>query len=233
MDAGAYLGGGGIVPCPPLWVARIAKLHRKVSKIEAWPPPPLCKLGIRFDHTKGIFGAFLLGFMLEIGLHLSEDLFFFCSSPDFGRKIGPNLSEDLFFVLHLILGEKSDQIWVKTYFFCSSPDFGRKIGPNLSEDLFFCSSPDFGRKIGPNLSKDLFFLPFTWFWAKNRTKFEWRPFFALHLILGEKSDWFRAEQFLIQTFALLIFSEVSGPPFSKSCIRYCVDANTSKFFGWH
>ena len=35
---GAYLGGGAIGPWPPLWVARIAKLHRKVSKIEAWPP---------------------------------------------------------------------------------------------------------------------------------------------------------------------------------------------------
>ena len=68
----------------PLYVARIAKLHRKVSKIEACPPPSLCKLGIRFDHTKAIFCAFRLGFR---------------------RKIGPNLSEDLFFALHLILGE--------------------------------------------------------------------------------------------------------------------------------
>ena len=32
---------------------------------------------------------------------------------------------------HLILGEKWDEIWVKT-FFCSSPDFGRKMGRNLS-----------------------------------------------------------------------------------------------------
>ena len=43
--AGAYLGRGPLGHGPPLWVARIAKLHRKVSKIEAWPP--LCKLGIR------------------------------------------------------------------------------------------------------------------------------------------------------------------------------------------
>ena len=63
------------MPSPSLWVDRIAKLHRKVSKIEAWPP--LSKLGIRFDHTKGIFCAFLLGFMLEIRPNLSEDLFFF------------------------------------------------------------------------------------------------------------------------------------------------------------
>ena len=31
-------------------------------------------------------------------------------SPDFGRKLGRNLSEDLFFALHLILGEKWDEI---------------------------------------------------------------------------------------------------------------------------
>ena len=67
---------------PLLWVARIAKLHRKVSKIEAWPP--LCKLGIRL---------------------LAGNL------SDFGRKTGRNLSEDLFFfALHLILGEKWDEI---------------------------------------------------------------------------------------------------------------------------
>ena len=62
------------MPWPPLWVARIVKLHRKVSKIEAWPP--LCKLGIRFDHAKGMFCAFLLGIGLKIGGNLSEDLFF-------------------------------------------------------------------------------------------------------------------------------------------------------------
>ena len=66
--------------------------------------------------------------------------------------MGRNLSEDLFFfALHLILGEKWDEIWVKTFFFCSSPDFGRKMGRNLSEDLFFsCSLPDFRRKKGRN-----------------------------------------------------------------------------------
>ena len=78
-DRGVFRGG--IVPWPPLGIARIVKLHRKVSKIEAWPP--LCKLGIIFDHTKGMFCAFLLGFGLKIGLNLSEDLFF-CSSPNFG-----------------------------------------------------------------------------------------------------------------------------------------------------
>ena len=56
--------------------------------------PPLCKLGIRFDHTKGMFCAFFLGFGLEIGLNLSEDLFF-GSSPNFGRKIGLNLSRTI------------------------------------------------------------------------------------------------------------------------------------------
>ena len=37
--------GGPLGHGPSLWVARIAKLHRKVSKIEALYP--LCKLGIR------------------------------------------------------------------------------------------------------------------------------------------------------------------------------------------
>ena len=47
-----------------LWVARIVKLHRKVSKIEACPPP-LRKLGKRLDHTKGMFCAFILGFVFQ------------------------------------------------------------------------------------------------------------------------------------------------------------------------
>ena len=44
-----------------LWVARIAKLHRKVSKIEACPPPPPLQVGL-----------------LALG----------SKSPDFGRKMG-------------------------------------------------------------------------------------------------------------------------------------------------
>ena len=48
-------------------------------------------------------------------------------------------------------------------------------------------------------------------------------FFSLHLSLGEKSDCFWMEQFLIQIFVLLKFSELPAPlPFSKSCVRYCV-----------
>ena len=71
-----------------------------VSKIEACPPP-LYKLGMRFDHTKGMCCAFLPGFGRKIGLNFSEDLFF-CSSPNFGPKIGLNLSgtisdSDLYF----------------------------------------------------------------------------------------------------------------------------------------
>ena len=69
MPPGAYLGGA-IGPWPPLWVARIAKLHRKVSKIEAWPPP------------------------LQVGHQALGS-----KSPDFGRNTGRNLSEDLFFLL--------------------------------------------------------------------------------------------------------------------------------------
>ena len=69
----------------PLRVVRIAKLHRKVSKIEAWPSP------------------------LQVGHQALGS-----KSPDFGRKMVRNLSEDLFFffffALHLILGEKWDEI---------------------------------------------------------------------------------------------------------------------------
>ena len=90
---GAYLGGA-LGHGPPFWVTRIAKLHRKLSKIKACPP--LCKLGIRFDYTKDMLRAFLPGFGLVIGLKAGEDLFFFfCSSPNFGRKIWLNLNETI------------------------------------------------------------------------------------------------------------------------------------------
>ena len=55
--------GGGIRPWPPLWVARIAKLHRKVSKIDACPP------------------------FLQVGHQALGS-----KSQDFGRKMGRNLS---------------------------------------------------------------------------------------------------------------------------------------------
>ena len=81
---------------------------------------------------------------------------------------------------HLILGEKWDEIWVKTFFFFF---------------LVFALRLILGEKWDEIWVKTFFFLLFTWFWAKNGTKFEWRPFFgffflvfALHLILGEKWD---------------------------------------------
>ena len=110
---------------PPLLVARIVKLHRKVSKMRHGPPPPL-QVGHKVGSHKGYFCAFLLGIGLKIGGNLSEDLFVFCSSPNFGRKIGLNLSED--------------------HFFCSLPNFGRKIGLDLSRtisDSELCSSQIF------------------------------------------------------------------------------------------
>ena len=68
---------GGHWAMAPLWVAKIAKLHRKVSKIETCPPPPpLCKMGNRLWARNHLI------------LNRREDLFIFCSSPDFGRKIG-------------------------------------------------------------------------------------------------------------------------------------------------
>ena len=84
VGTGAYLGGA-LGHGPPIWVARIAKLRRKVSKIEAWPPP--------FGNWASGFGLETPDFGRKIRRNLSEDLFFFlCSSPDFGRKMGRNLS---------------------------------------------------------------------------------------------------------------------------------------------
>ena len=117
---------------------------------------------------------------------------------------------------HLILGENGTKFeWrpLFCFFCCSSPDFGRKMGRNLREDLFFCfffySSPDFGRKMGRNLREDLFFC----------------FFFALHLILGEKWDEIWVWQFQILIYVPLKFSEVFGPSFSKSCVRYWIRLN--------
>ena len=61
-------------------------------------------------------------------------------APKFGLKIRSNLIEDLFFfALHLILGRKLDQIWVKTFFY-----------------FYFALHLILGRKSG-------------WFWVKQCT----------------------------------------------------------------
>ena len=123
MSSGAYLGGGPLCHGPPLWVARIAKLHRKVSKIEAWPP--LCKLGIRFDHAKAMFGAFPVGFAPLVGF---------------------------IFALHLILGENSDYIWVKTFFFLLFTWFWAKIRTRSGRNNFCFRSlflPNFLKFLAP------------------------------------------------------------------------------------
>ena len=74
---------------PPFWVARIAKLHRKVSKIEAWPPP------------------------LQVGHQAlsSKSRNIWVKDEMIGRKMGRILSKDLFiFALHLILGKIWDEL---------------------------------------------------------------------------------------------------------------------------
>ena len=122
------------MPCPPFGSPGLQNCIEKQAKLRHGPP--LCKLGIRFDHTKGMFCAFLLGFGRKIGPNLSEDLFF-CASPKFGRKLGPNLNEDLFF--------------------CFSPNFGRKNGVILGGTIFdsdLCSSQIF-RSFCPPLFKIL------------------------------------------------------------------------------
>ena len=55
-------------------------------------------------------------------------------------------------------------------------------------------------KTGPNLSEDLFF--------------------GLHLILGRKTDLVLGWKIFILVFIILKFSEFSGSPFQKSCVRY-------------
>ena len=54
--------GGGALCHVKYW---IVKLHRKVSKTEAWPP--LWKLRIRFDLTKGMFCAVIRGLYSDLG----------------------------------------------------------------------------------------------------------------------------------------------------------------------
>ena len=51
------------------------------------------------------------------------------------------------------------------------------------------------------------------FGLKNGGNFSEGLFFALHLISGEKSDQIWVEQFLVQIFVLLKFSEVPAPLF--------------------
>ena len=70
--------------------------------------------------ARGGFRGYIVPGRVEVVATSFKRNFFLCLalylSLLFGQKIGPNLSEDLFFfALHLILGKKSDQIWVKTF----------------------------------------------------------------------------------------------------------------------
>ena len=64
------------------------------------------------------------------------------------------------------------------------------------------------------------FLTSTKVWVKTRTKFEWRPFFWSSPNVGQKNRLILGKIIFILIFVLLKFSEVPGPPFSKSCVRY-------------
>ena len=132
---GTYLGGGAIVPCPsPLWVDRIAKLHRKVSKIEAFPPP------LQVGHKVWSHKGYLL--WVSSRLHAWNQTEFewrplFFSTPDFGAK------------------NRTKFEWRTFFFFCSSFDFGRKIGlisGGTISDSDLCSSHIF-RSFWPPFSK--------------------------------------------------------------------------------
>ena len=71
--------------------------------------------------------------------------------------------------------------------------FSLALHPSLNF-FFFALHLILGKKLDQIWEKT-FFLLFTWFWAKNWTKFEWRTFFVLHLILGKKLD-----QIWVKTF---------------------------------
>ena len=155
----------------PLWVARIAKLHRKVSKIKVWPP--LCKLGIRFDFTKGMLRAFL---------------------PGYGQKMGRNLSEDFFFF------EKWDKIWVRQFKIqifvllkfseVSAPPLFKILRTLLHERLksFNFGSPVWGRNpslIAQNFFKFYLSLIFTLLWHFMCLTLEVKKFEFWRTHLGE------------------------------------------------
>ena len=64
-------------------------------------------------------------------------------------------------------------------------------------------SPDFGRKMGRNLSEDLFFCSLPDFGRKMARNWS---------VTISNSD----------LYVPLKFSEISGPPFLKSFVRYCI-----------
>ena len=68
-----------------------------------------------------------------------------------GRKVGNRRSirrEDLFFLeITMILGEKRDQIKVKTFFFRDHNDFGRKKRNTRSKPFFFLENIKFWKSL--------------------------------------------------------------------------------------
>ena len=64
---------------------------------------PLCKLGRSFEHANGRRRPLFLARTQKNRTKMSEDLFFFWSSPNFGRKIGQNLTETMFIPTFVLL----------------------------------------------------------------------------------------------------------------------------------
>ena len=79
-----------------------------------------------------------LGKQSKIGPNFSEDLFFFCSSPNFGRKIGPNLSEDLYKFFKLF--KFFTQFWEPGVYLCT-PWKTFSMRPCIKVFIFVCFSP--------------------------------------------------------------------------------------------
>ena len=66
-----------------------------------------------------------------------------------------------------------------------------------------------------------FGLEITWYWAKNGTKFEWRPFFLLFTWFWAKNGTkFECDIFKFWSMFLSNFLKFLAPHFSNSCLRY-------------
>ena len=132
MFRGVFRGGHRAMAPPPFGLPGLQNCIEKWAKLRHGFP--LWKLGIRFDCTKGMLRAFLSGFGLKVGLKASEELFFLLFTW-FWAKNGTKFEwRPFFFALHLILGKKWDEIWVKTFFILFTW-FRAKMGWNLSETI--------------------------------------------------------------------------------------------------
>ena len=118
-----------------------------------------------------------------------------------GRAIGPWLAK---------LHRKVSKIEA-----CSPPPFASWAS---GFQALGSKSPDIGRKMGRNLSEDLFLL-FTWFWAKNGTKFECDNFKFWSMFLSNFLKFLAPPLFKILRTLLgqAVYTRCAGPVWRKTC----------------